>query len=153
MDEHYFLSQERFEELKSELEFLKTDKRQEIADRLKQAKEYGDLSENAEYTEARDEQSRVEVRIFELDEVLKRAVIIKKSGHKDTISVGSTVTVKKDGQVVTYNIVGSDETRPEEGKISNESPLGRMLLGHKVGDSVILEARAGKATFQITKVE
>ncbi|MEK7193734.1 MAG: transcription elongation factor GreA [Patescibacteria group bacterium] len=153
MMDKYYLTKERLEELQSELEELKTKKRIEVSERLKTAKEFGDLSENSEYTEARDEQERIERRIFELDDLLKRVVIIKKSEGVDKVSVGSMVTVKKDGKAFVYHIVGSNETKPEEGKISNESPLGRAFLEHKVGDSVKVVTPKGEATYQITKVE
>ncbi len=149
----YYLTPERLEELKAELETLKTTKRMEIAERLKRSKEYGDLSENAEYAEAREEQNVVETRIFELEELLKKAVIIKKGGYTDQVQVGCRVTVKKDGQIFQYLIVGSNESKPEEGKISNESPIGRALLGKKVGDNVTITAPAGHVTYQISKIE
>ena len=151
--ERYYLTKERLEELKKELEVLKTQKRLEVAEHLKRAKEYGDLSENSEYASAREEQSRVESRIFELEELLKKAVIIRKSGGSDRAEGGSKVTVKKDEQLFEYLIVGSAEAKPEEGRISNESPLGRAFLGRKVGDSVVVTAPAGPVTYQITKIE
>jgi transcription elongation factor GreA len=149
----YYLTKERLEELKKELEFLKTQKRMEVAEQLKRAKEYGDLSENSEYAEAREELNLVESRIFELEELLRKAVIIKKTEGSDKIEIGSKVTVKKDGQIFSYLIVGSNESKPEEGKISNESPIGRSLLGRKVGDSVVVTTPAGQVTYQITKIE
>lgn len=151
----YYLTKERCEELKKELENLKGQRRLEIADRLKQAKEFGDLSENSEYSEAREEQSRVETRISELEDILKKAVIIKneKAAGTDSVFIGSTVTVKKNGQAYTYRIVGSNEAKPEEGKISNESPLGRAFLDKKVGESVAVVTPKGKADYQIMKIE
>lgn len=151
--DQYYVTKERLEELKEELHTLKSEKRLEVADRLKRAKEYGDLSENSEYTEAREEQSWVETRIFELDELLKKAVIIKKSAGSDEVEVGSTITVRKDGQNSRYMIVGSNEAKPEEGKISNESPLGRAFLKHKVGDKIQVKVPSGEVTYQITKIE
>lgn len=154
MDKQY-LTKERLEELKEELETLKTKKRQEIAERLKAAKEFGDLSENSEYSEARDEQSRVEQRIFELEEFLKETIIIKKGAGagRDTVGVGSRVTVKKGKDQFVYEIVGSAEARPEAGKISNESPLGSAFLGHKKGDTVEVVTPAGKSEYEILKIE
>lgn len=149
----YYLSPERLEELKKELEDLKKNKRVDVAERLKSAKEYGDLSENSEYVEAREEQTRVESRIFDLEELLKKAVIIKKSNGADKVEVGSTVTVKKGNQVMTFNIVGSYEAQPESGKISDRSPLGSVLLGHKVGETVTAHAPSGQVIYQITKIE
>jgi transcription elongation factor GreA len=154
MKEKQYISKERYEQLKQELEDLKTKKRQEIAERLRQAKEFGDLSENAEYSEARDEQSRVEQRIFDLDEFLKNAVVLtKKSFPKETIDIGSRVVVKKNGKEMTYEIVGSDEADPQGGKISNESPLGRAFLQHKAGDVINVDTPSGKISYEITKVE
>ena len=151
--EAYYVTKERLEELKAELEFLKTKKRQEVGERLRQAKEFGDLSENFEYTEARDEQSRLEARIFEFEDTIKNAVIISKK-VSDVVTVGCMVTIKKkDGKSVTYEIVGSDEAKPEQGKISNESPLGRAFLGHKVGDTITVSTPAGDVSYQITKIE
>lgn len=151
----YYLTKERAEELKKELETLKGEKRLEVADRLKQAKEFGDLSENSEYTEAREEQSRVETRISELEDMLKKVVLIndEKTSVNSSIVIGSTVTVKKNGKVSIYRIVGSNEAKPEEGKISNESPLGRAFLDKKVGDTVIVTTPGGKFDYQIMKIE
>ena|SRR3989338_7556179 len=151
----YYLTKERAEELKKELEMLKGQKRLDVADRLKQAKEFGDLSENSEYSEAREEQSRVETRISELEDMFKKIVIIKneKTTKSESVFIGSTVTVKKNGKSFIYRIVGSNEAKPEEGKISNESPLGRAFLDKKVGESVTVATPAGKADYQITKIE
>ena len=120
---------------------------------MKQSKEYGDLSENSEYLEAREEQSWLENRIFELGDILKKAVIIKKPSGLSEVNVGCTVTVKKDDQIFKYTIVGSDEADPRKGKISNESPLGRAFLNHKIGESVIVSAPAGKISYQIMNIE
>lgn len=149
----YYLTKERFSELEIELAQLKTQKRIEIAEKLKIAKEYGDLSENAEYTEAKDEQAQLEVRIAELEEIMKHAVIIKKGGTHDVVRIGSTVTANKGEAMVQYQIVGSKETDPVKGKISNESPLGRAFLGRKVGDSVTIRTPSGSVAYQIAKVE
>jgi transcription elongation factor GreA len=150
----YYLTKERFEELKQELEVLKGDKRKEVAERLKQAKEFGDLSENSEYSEARDEQSRVENRILEVEDILKNAAMIEGgTSIADRVTIGSTVSVKKDGKVSRYRIVGSNEAKPEEGKISNESPLGKAFLEKKVGESVSVTTPGGAAQYQITKIE
>lgn len=149
----YYLTKERFEELKKELEVLRSEKRREVAERLKQAKEFGDLSENSEYSEAREEQSRVENRIFELEDILKKAVIIKTGEAGDRAVIGSIVSVKKDSQVFRYRIVGSNEAKPEDGKISNESPLGRAFLDKKVGESVQVATPGGPVTYQILKIE
>lgn len=150
----YYLSPERHEELKAELDTLKNEKRLEVAEHLKRAKEYGDLSENSEYAEAREEQSRIEGRIFELEDLMKHVVIIKKAaGSSDIVQVGATVTVKKNGDVMKYMLVGSSESNPQEKKISNESPLGRAFLGRKVGEKVQVQAPSGTVEYTITKIE
>src|SRR3989344_4042481 len=149
-----YLSPERFEELKQELETLKNEKRKEVAEQLKRAKEYGDLSENSEYVGAREEQTRVESRIFELDELLKSAKLIEKKGKGGgAVQGGSTGTGKKGGKTYRYAIVGSNESNPLEKKISNESPLGRAFLGKRAGDVVTVETPAGPVEYQVSKVE
>lgn len=153
MDRHY-LTQERLDELKSELEELKTKRRVEVAERLRQAKEFGDLSENSEYTEAREEQSLVEGRIFELEEFLKKATIIQKAaGARTKVEVGSTVTVKRGEAVLTYTIVGAYDAEPTEGKISDESPLGRAFMGRKVGEKAKAITPTGEIEYEILKIE
>lgn len=151
-----YLSQERYDELVKELEKLRNEKRQEVADHLQRAKEYGDLSENAEYAEAREEQSRVEARIAELDELLKSAVIIKKKAEGITtnmVHIGSTVSMRRsDGTERVYTIVGSDESNPAENKISNESPIGRALVGKKIKDDVSVETPSGPITYTIINI-
>ncbi len=148
----YYLTKERLEELKSELSSLKTDKRVEIASKLKRAKEFGDLSENAEYQSAKDEQANVERRIGDLDEIIRNVLVIKKTHDQDTIDVGSSVEVSRDGKNMEFHIVGSEEARPEEGRISNESPLGRELLGRRVGDSIAVDAPNGKVQYKVVKI-
>ncbi len=152
MDKQNYVSEEGLEELKRELETLKTKTRMDIADQLKRAKEYGDLSENAEYAQAREEQGKVEARIFELEELLKRAAVIKKTEGGTTVQVGASVTVEKGGKSITYHIVGASESKPEEGKISNESPIGRAFIGKKVGEKVEVTSPNGKAVYEIVKI-
>lgn len=147
-----YITKERLEELKKELETLKSKKRVEVAERLRSAKEYGDLSENAEYAQAREEQSSVEGRIFELEELIQKAVIIEKS-EGETVEVGSAVTVKKGDRTSQYVIVGSYEAKPEEGKISDESPLGKAFLHAHAGDTVHVKTPAGTVTYEIVAVE
>lgn len=149
----YYLTKERLEELKSEVSSLKTDKRVEVASKLKRAKEFGDLSENAEYQAAKDEQANVERRISDLEEIVRNALVIKKAAGQDTIDVGSSVEVSRDGKGMKFVIVGSEEAKPESGLISNESPLGRELLGHRVGDSVVVDAPNGKVQYKVVKIE
>ena len=148
-----YLTKERLEELKVELETLKNKKRVEVAERLKQAKEYGDLSENSEYAEAREEQANVEARIGELEELMKEAVTIKKHEGGDSVTVGTMVTVKKGDKTATYTIVGSYEAKPEEGRISDESPLGKAFMKKKVGDMVNVTTPAGAMTYEVLKIE
>lgn len=149
----YYVTQERLEELKKELEEYKTAKRFEVADALRQAKELGDLSENSEYTQARDEQNKVEMRIAELEDLIKNAVIIKKGAPSDIVTIGSVVTATRGKTQVRYEIVGSNEANPEQGKISNESPLGKAFLERKIGETITVNSPAGTTEYKITKVE
>lgn len=149
----YYLTQERLDELKNELNDLKTERRLEVAERLKRAKELGDLSENSEYFEAREEQGQVEGRIVELEEMIKNANVIKKAVTKDKVSIGSTIEVVKDKSKYKFTIVGSNEARPEAGLISNESPLGKAFLDKKVGDSVKVKTPGGEVTYKIGNIE
>lgn len=148
-----YISKERFEELKNELERLKKEERSDIAERLKRAKEYGDLSENSEYTAAKDEQARLESQIIELENILRNSEIIKKTGEKGIIQIGSTIEVKRKDKVFKYTIVGSQETNPEFNFISNESPLGRAFLEKKAGDIVKIETPGGIVEYKIIKIE
>jgi len=149
----YYLSAVRLEELKKELVELKTVKRIEASDRIKKAKEYGDLSENAEYENAREEQDRIESRIEELEDIIKSAVIIKKATQQEVVDIGSTVEVARNGEKKKVIIVGSNETKPEQGFISNESPLGLALLGKKIGDEAGFKSPIGKeVSYLITKI-
>jgi transcription elongation factor GreA len=148
-----YLTKERLDELTAELDELKNKKRNEVAQRLKAAKEYGDLSENSEYAEAREEQANVEARIFELEELLKEAVTIETGAGGDTVGVGSVVTVKKGEKTMTYTIVGSYEAKPEEGRISDESPLGKAFMGRKVGDTVNVATPGGTVSYQVTEIK
>jgi transcription elongation factor GreA len=148
-----YVTRERLEEFKQELEDLKNTKRLEVAQRLKQAKEYGDLSENSEYAEAREEQANVETRIGELEELVKNAVIIQKAEANGVVQVGSTVTVKKGEKFSTYMIVGAYEAKPEDGRISDESPLGKAFLKRKQGESINVTTPAGPATYEIVEIK
>jgi len=148
-----YLSKEKHEELLEELENLRTKKRKEIAEKLEFAKSLGDLSENAEYHEARDEQAKVEERIMDIETTLKVAEIIK-GKSSGIVIVGSKVTIhdEKKGEEKTWEIVGSEETDLSLGKISNESPLGQKLLGTKVGDTIEIQIPKGKTGYKITKI-
>ncbi len=153
MDKQYF-TKERLEALKEELADLKTRRRIEVGDRLKRAKELGDLSENSEYFEAREEQAQVETRIGELEDMIKNAEIIEKSTSTSTVSIGSTVEVQKNdsGQKRQFTIVGSNEAKPEAGLISNESPLGKAFLGKKVSDKVMVTTPSGKSEYTVISI-
>ena len=155
-DQVKYLTKEGFEKLKLELHYLKTEKRKEVAWRIQQAKELGDLSENAEYTEAKNEQAFLEGRIIELENVLKIAIIIEPtSGGTQSLVVliGSRLTISaQEGKTITLTIVGSQEADPKEGKISNESPMGRALLGHKAGDEVEIQAPKGIVVYTIKEI-
>ena len=153
MAQQTYLSQEGIETLKKELQKLKTKKRQEIAARLQEAKDLGDLSENAEYFEAKEAQSLNENRIIELEKLLKNAVVIETSSEEDIVRVGSTIEVKSNNGPETFNIVGSAEAKPQEGKISNESPLGRAFLGRKIGDEIEIKSPSGITKYKIIKIE
>ena len=148
-----YVTKEKLEELKAELQHLKTVRRLEVAERLKRAKELGDLSENSEYFEAREEQAVVEGRILELDETMKSAELIEKSPSTGIVKVGSTVVVSKDGQQSKYVIVGSNEANPATGLISNESPMGKAFLDRKVGEMTIVTTPKGKVEFKIVSIE
>lgn len=148
-----YLTQERYEELKEELNGLKTKGRKQVAEKLKQAKELGDLSENAEYQEAREEQMRLEQKIAQLEEVLRNFSIIKKTSASDAVRVGSKVSVKRNGETISYTIMGSSEADPTQNLISNESPIGRALLEKKVGDVVYVETPKGRVSYEILSIE
>jgi transcription elongation factor GreA len=151
-----YLTKEKLEELKNELNELKTVKRIDIAEKLKKAKELGDLSENSEYFEAREEQGQIESRIFELEDMLKDVELIEKSHSVGNIvRVGSTIiVVSKDGKKNKFFIVGSNEAKPEDGFISNESPLGRAFLGKTIGDTVLVHLPTGKKMeYKVISVE
>jgi transcription elongation factor GreA len=141
-------------ELEAELEQLKTQGRVDIAEKLKVARSYGDLSENSEYDEAKSEQAKIEARINELEYQLENAVIID-SGDTDSVSMGSKVTVirKTDNVETTYEIVGFSQSNPAQGKISDESPVGEALMGAKIGETVTVEAPIGSLEFEIKAID
>ena len=147
-----YLSKEGLEQIKKELEELKL-KRQEIAQRLEESKALGDLSENAEYLQAKESQAFNEGKILELEEIFKNAIVISKSEKNSNLQVGGTVEVSSQNGKQVFIIVGSEEARPAEGKISNESPLGKAFLGHKVGDTVEVETPRGKVNYKIIFVK
>lgn len=155
MSEELILTAEGAEKLRKELEQLTTTARQEIARRLRDAVQQGDLSENADYHKAKEDQGFLEGRIQELQYLLKNAVIVEKnSGPADTVQVGVCVTVQEeDYPPEVYYMVGAKEADPRNGRISNESPIGRALMGHKVGDRVVAETPGGKVLLTIKKIE
>jgi transcription elongation factor GreA len=140
--------------LAAELEHLRSVKRPQVADQLRQAIEGGDLSENVGYEDAKHEQSFVEGRILTLETLLKKAVIIEPAENSETVDFGSRVTVKeRGGGEESFRVVGSAEADPGDGRISNESPLGRALMNHKVGDEVAVEAPDGVLYFDILDIQ
>ncbi len=149
-----FLTKEGLEKIKKELDELINKKRPEVIKRIKEAKAYGDLSENSEYEDAKNEQSFIEGKISELQNMIKNAQIIDKKDKKSNIiSLGSTIIASLDGKDNEYTIVGSAEADPSKGKISNESPIGEALLGKKAGDEVEVEVPAGKIKFKIKNIK
>jgi transcription elongation factor GreA len=152
-----FVTKEGLKKLQDELELLKTVKRKEVAKRLEEAISYGDLSENSEYEEAKNEQAFVEGRILELEEMIKNAEVISTSKHGKVIELGSTVVIKRtkprEGEDEEFTIVGSTEADPLNHRISNESPIGAALLDHKQGDQVEVRVPAGKVSYKIKKLK
>jgi len=150
------LTKEGLEKIKKELEIFKTQKRHSVAERLKEAIAQGDLSENSEYDAAKEEQAFIESRISVLENMIRNAKIISNDGNeKGRVNIGSKVTIKEipSKEVETYTIVGSAESDPLEGKISNESPIGSSLIGKKVGDIIDVPAPSGMLKFEILKIE
>ncbi len=150
-----FLTREGYQKLQDELEYLRKVKRQEVANRLHEAMEGGELIENAEYEAAKNEQAFVEGRIQELEALLASAKIIEDNGKKksDVVQLGSKVTIKEGNyEAETFTIVGAAEANPREGKISNESPIGKAILGHKVGETVKVETPGGTYNVKILKI-
>jgi len=153
-DKPVYLTKEGKEKLKEELEYLTTVRRREVAEAIKSAKEEGDLSENSAYDEAKLNQGFLEGRVQTIENQLRNAVIINQNGKSDRVTIGCTVTVEEEGfGEETYQIVGSAEADPLEGKISNESPIGMALIGAKVGDQVKAETPGGETIFKVVKVK
>jgi len=153
-EEEIFLTQEGRRRLEEELEYLRTVRRAEVAERIRAAKEGGDIMENVAYDYAKEEQAFVEGRIQALETMLKKATIIE-GGSTDTVELGTCVTVMEQGgeTLETYQIVGSVEADPRRGRISNESPMGKALLGHRVGDRVAVSTPEGVLHFQIISIK
>ena len=155
VDSRYRMSQEHLEELKKELYELQTVREKEISEQIKEARSFGDLSENSEYDEAKTEQGKLYSKINELRDLIENAVILEAAHTGHAIGMGSHVTVREQsgGETETYEIVGSQEANPIQGRISDESPLGRSLMGHVKGDKVTFEAPMGVLHYEITDVE
>ena len=157
MQKDVLLTPEGLDKLKAEIEYLSNEKRREVAERIKEAREFGDISENSEYDDAKNEQAMLEARIASLEDKLRSASVIDASElSSDVVRVGSAVSVKDEGSGKSqqYTIVGSTEANPSENKLSNESPVGKALLGNKRGDVVTVTLPNGKAReLKITKID
>ena len=150
------LTKQGYENLKKEIDYLRGDKRREVAERIRVAREFGDIAENAEYDDAKNEQAMLEHRIAQLEErLLSARVITKKEISKDAVSVGSKVRLRdmQANKTFEYHIVGSAEANPAENKLSNESPVGKAIMGHKKGDVVEVAAPRGALKFKILEIK
>lgn len=155
-EKSYYMTQEGKEKLEEELNYLKTERRQEVVERIKIARGFGDLSENSEYDAAKEEQAFVETRIGQVEKMIRNAIIIENDNQNpDIVSLGNSVTFQElpDGDEETYSIVGSAESDPFEGKISNDSPMAKSLLGHEKGDEVSVSTPGGDMQVKIVHVE
>ena len=154
MEDEIYLTPEGAEKVKSELQELTQVKRVELAARLRDAIKMGDLSENADYISAKEDQAFLEGKIQELESILRRAVVVQDAASTDQVNIGHRVTVIEEGaDPETFSLVGAKEANPREGKISNESPIGKALLGRKVGDRVNIQTPGGEIVFKILKIE
>jgi len=151
----YPMTQDGKEKLEQELEYLKTVKRKEVVERIKIARSFGDLSENSEYDSAKEEQAFVEGRITTIENMIRNAKIIENDGETDVVSLGRSVTFVElpDGDEESYTIVGSAEADPFEGKISNDSPIAKSLIGKKVGDEVVVQTPGGDMKVRIVSIQ
>ena len=155
MAKEYKLSAARLEELKNELSYLKTVREKEVADQIKEARSFGDLSENSEYDEAKNEQGKLYSRIAELENILANCSVIEEDTDTNAVRLGSRITVEdvELGGQETYQVVGSQEADPMNGRISEESPFGKALLGKSVGEIVIVEAPAGNVEYKVLDIQ
>ncbi|GAA5415585.1 transcription elongation factor GreA [Paraliobacillus ryukyuensis] len=156
VEKSYYMTQEGKEKLENELEYLKTERRQEVVERIKIARGFGDLSENSEYDAAKDEQAFVESRIVQVENMIRNAVIIENdTQNSNEVALGKSVTFQElpDGDEETYTIVGSAEADPFEGKISNDSPIAKSLLGCEIGQEVTVPTPAGDMNVKIISVD
>ena len=154
----YKMSQERLDELKKELNYMETVREKEVSEQIKEARSFGDLSENSEYDEAKTEQGKLYSRIAEYKDLIEHAEIVDNVDHnlpKDAVTLGSFVTVRDldDEFEDKYEIVGSQEANPREGRISDDSPVGKGLIGHRAGDTVTIAAPAGEIRLEVLSVE
>ncbi|MDN4526293.1 transcription elongation factor GreA [Fictibacillus fluitans] len=155
-EKKHYMTLEGKQKLENELEQLKTEKRKEVVERIKIARSFGDLSENSEYDAAKDEQAFVEARIVQLEKMIRDAVIIEENkAAGDVVSIGKSVRFQElpDGDEETYMIVGSAEADPFEGKISNDSPMAKSLLGKKVGEKVSVQTPGGEISVKIVEIK
>ena len=153
-DSNYILTQEGKDKLEEELHYLENEKRAEIGERIKVAREFGDISENSEYDDAKNEQGMMEARIAEISRILSEATVVNTPKRSNKVNIGSTVTVNMGGRERVFTIVGGAESDVASGKISNESPVGAALLGHKKGDTIEATGPTGKdITMEILKIE
>ncbi|MFC7393243.1 transcription elongation factor GreA [Scopulibacillus cellulosilyticus] len=155
-EKKHYMTAEGKQKLEEELEYLKTEKRKEVVERIKIARSFGDLSENSEYDAAKDEQAFVESRIQQLEQMIRDSVIIEADGtNTDTVNIGKSVTFQElpDGEEETYTIVGSAESDPFEGKISNDSPMAKSLIGRSVGEQVTVPTPGGDLLVKILEVK
>lgn len=148
-----FVTEEGYRKIKEELDHRRTSIRQEIANAIKEAKEQGDLSENAEYSAAKAQQAENEAKIAELEYMLKESTVVKHDATTGTIQMGSRVAVKFNGSEMEFQIVGSNEASPAEFKISNESPMGKAFMGKSKGDNIEVDTPAGKMKYKILDVK
>ena len=155
MAKEFKISAERLEELRSELVYLKTVREREVADQIKEARSFGDLSENSEYDEAKNEQGKLYSRIAEVENILANCVVIEDSADANCVRLGSRVVVEdlEFGDQESYQVVGSQEADPMNGRISEESPFGKALLGRAIGDTVTVEAPAGNVDYKILDIQ
>ncbi|MGV3488278.1 MAG: transcription elongation factor GreA [Tuberibacillus sp.] len=155
-EKKHYMTAEGKQKLEQELEYLKTDRRKQVVERIKIARSFGDLSENSEYDAAKDEQAFVEARIQQLEQIIRNSVVVEDDiENPDVVNIGKTVTFIElpDGEEESYTIVGSAESDPFEGKISNDSPMGRSLIGKKVGDEVTVPTPGGDLRVKIVTVK
>ena len=155
-ESRFKMSQERLDALKKELLFLETDKAKEVAEQIKEARSFGDLSENSEYDEAKSDQAKLEAEISEIEAIIANAKIMEDDNSTEVVHLGSIVTIKeatRGASELKFKITGFAQANPDEGSISDESPVGKALLGHKLGDKVTVEAPRGTTVYKITEID